>query len=96
VPDRLLRALLWRDKGHLAHHHGEFEISAQGAGRFTFRHPDGKVLPTVVPRVVTDAPGGECVPLAHPTPEWDGTRLDRAYAISVFAETRSRERRRAG
>jgi hypothetical protein len=78
---------------HQSHHHGEYEVQATRSG-FVFTRADGRRMPDRVDpaaHIATDARLED----EHPdvragaaTPNWDGQRLDRDYAISVFAANR--------
>ncbi|HEY5454612.1 MAG TPA: hypothetical protein VIJ96_04025 [Acidothermaceae bacterium] len=81
------------ERHHVAHHAGAFEILPAGAGKFRFVSADGRNL-SAPPRT---SPTPDSGPLedehAHlaadaATPQWDGQRLNRPYAISVLAQRR--------
>jgi hypothetical protein len=81
------------ERHHVAHHAGEFEILAAGAGRFRFLSSDGRDLSAPVrspanpdTRPLEDEHADLAAHAA--TPQWDGQRLDRHYAISVLAQRR--------
>jgi hypothetical protein len=86
---------------HQAHHAGEFAIVALGDGGFRFLRPDGIQLPdNVDPCALIDSPAQleseyPNVAADAATPRWDGTRINREFAVAAFAGSRSHERRRA-
>jgi hypothetical protein len=95
VADRQYRALLLLcERHHVAHHAGEFEILTLGAGRFRFISSNGRDLssPLRSPASTDTGPLEEDEQIAvsadAATPQWDGQRLDRGYAISVLAQRR--------
>jgi hypothetical protein len=78
-----------------AHHHavhdGDLRIVAKGQGRFRFHRPDGRELPKHMdPETVSttttpiEAEHDHVRPTAATT-RWDGSRLDRHYAIAALA-----------
>ena len=82
---------------HHAHHDGEFVITPGRVGRFRFTRADGTALPhTVDPaaHISAGTPGLEAehaeVAADAAATGWDGERLDRAWAVGVLAERRSR------
>ncbi len=77
---------------HHAHHDGEFGIVALGRDRFRFRTADGTELPT---RLNPSELAASHTPIEHEhdhvapdaaTARWDGTKLDRHYAIAALAQ----------
>jgi hypothetical protein len=86
---------------HQAHHAGEFAIVALGDGAFRFLRPDGTQLPyNIDPGALIDSPAHleteyPNVAVDAATPRWDGTRINRDFAVAAFAESRSHERRHA-
>ena len=76
---------------HLAHHDGEFGIRPLGSGRFRF-YRNGCELPAWVdPSELTTDP----TPIEHEHPDiapaaatsrWDGTTMDRDWAITIAAQ----------
>ncbi len=86
------------ERHHVGLHDGDFRIVALGHGRFRFERRHGR--DTTHPQA--DTPNtNEFVDDFDPTniaadaatPQWDGQRLDRAYAISVLAARRYVEAR---
>jgi hypothetical protein len=81
---------------HHAHHDGEFSITPLSGGAFRFIRGDGRVLADHIDSaalVDTDRPlEDEHLDIADDaaTTRWDGSRLDRAYAVAGLAEARSR------
>jgi hypothetical protein len=79
---------------HLAHHHGEFTITALGKQRFRFSRSNGLELERPSsPMTRSDEPGPEHPAYDHvaadaSASQWDGSRLDRSYAVSVLAQSR--------
>jgi hypothetical protein len=78
---------------HHSHHHDEYAIEATTSG-FVFTRRGGRAMPgqlnpadyiTADRRVEDEHPD---VAAEAATPDWDGQRLDRDYAISVFAASR--------
>lgn len=87
---------------HLKIHDGEIDVRAVTAGRFRFFRADGReLLEHVDPSTLaaSDLPADADHPdVATDAAEtrWDGTRLDRHYAISCLAESTERRRKRRG
>ena len=85
---------------HHAHHDGEFYLVADGPQRWRFFRADGRELLRVV-RPDDYADDDTAIDSAHPTEfdapstRWDGQHLERAYAVSVLADRRSRSEQRA-
>jgi hypothetical protein len=83
---------------HQIHHAGGFAIVTLGDGRFRFRRLDGTLLADHVnPATFIDSPNEletehREVAAAAATTRWDGRRMDRDFAVGVFAQSRSRER----
>ena len=80
---------------HRAVHEGGFQVLRLPDGELEFRHPCGYVLPQVppTPELAGDteavlrthaAAGGVQVDATTLRPDWDGTRLNLHYAISVM------------
>ena len=76
---------------HLAHHEGEFRVKALGGGEFRFWCQQGELPRWVDPAGLISDP----VPVEHEhgsvaaaaaTSRWDGTRMDRDWAVNVFAQ----------
>lgn len=76
---------------HLAHHEGEFAIQSLGKGRFRFfrRHRElprwvdpSRLITTLVP---IEDEHAHVAPDAA-TPKWDGSKMDREWAINLTAE----------
>jgi hypothetical protein len=88
----LANLVLFCRKHHHAHHDGEFTIVAIGPGRFRFLRADGCELPRHVdpsagvtnPTPIEDEHGHVASDAA--TTRWDGTRLDRQWAVAVLAQ----------
>ena len=88
------------------HHHkihdGEIDVRAVTSGRFRFFRADGaELLEHVDPSTLaaSDLPADADHPdVAADAAEtrWDGTRLDRHYAVSCLAESTDRRRKRRG
>jgi hypothetical protein len=85
--------LLLCERHHIAHHAGEFDIATTGTGTFRFTNSDGHDLSAPI----RGSGNSDSHPLEdeHPhvapnaaTPQRDGQRLDRPYAISVLAQRR--------
>ena len=78
---------------HTAHHKGEFAIRALGRGRFRFTR-NGRTLPHHVDpaaQIHTDIPVEDehaHVTAQAATTDWDGQRLDHAYAVACLATPR--------
>lgn len=98
----LTNLLLLCARHHHAHHDGEFRIETGADGRFRFFRADGRELLQYVDPAAwagTDRPlesEYDGLAPAAATSRWCGDRMDRAFAVSVFAERRYRERARAG
>ena len=97
----LANLILLCEPHHLAHHDGEFTITASGKGRFTFIRKNGTpMMPPPSDADHADAAAqlrerhAAVAPTAA-TSNWDGQRLDPDYAISVLAHRREFARRRA-
>jgi len=97
----LANLILLCEPHHLAHHDGEFTITASGKGRFTFIRNNGTpMMPPPSDADHADAAAqlrerhAAVAPTAA-TSNWDGQRLDPDYAISVLAHRREFARRRA-
>jgi len=97
----LSNLILLCEPHHLAHHDGEFTITASGKGRFTFIRKNGTpMMPPPSDADHADAAAqlrerhAAVAPTAA-TSNWDGQRLDPDYAISVLAHRREFARRRA-
>jgi 5-methylcytosine-specific restriction endonuclease McrA len=76
---------------HHAHHEGEYSISALGRGRFRFTLPELRELPhridpwTVANTIPIEDEHPNIAPDAATT-HWDGSRLDRDYAVATLAQ----------
>ncbi len=87
---------------HLKIHAGELDVRAVTPGRFRFFRADGaELLEHVDPSTLaaSDQPADADHPdIAADAAEtrWDGTRLDRHYAVSCLAESTDRRRKRRG
>ena len=84
---------------HCKVHDDEIEVHAVTPGRFRFRRPDGRVLVDHVDPA-TLAADPRPADADHPDvavdaaeSRWDGSRMDRGYAISCLAASRGRARR---
>jgi hypothetical protein len=88
-------------------HEEGFQVERLASGELEFRRADGRVLPDVprLPRVPADVPGALCEQNvsagaqldAHTLrPDWDGTRFDVGYAISVMHPLATRPSHYAG
>ena len=90
----LTNLLLLCERHHLAHHAGQFQILTTSPGRFRFVTADGRDLSTPTtrhPQPEHPAHSKTNTPTVAPdaaTPQWDGQKLDRGYAISVLAQHR--------
>ena len=86
---------------HHTHHDGEFTIAPQRGGRFQFLRADGTALPThsdPSTLIATSQPLDEehhHVPDGAATTRWDGTHLDRHYAIATLAQNLNTTTRRS-
>ncbi|MGH3266558.1 MAG: HNH endonuclease signature motif containing protein, partial [Trebonia sp.] len=95
----LMNLILICQAHHLAHHDGEFTITALPGERFRFVRREGQAPPAYADNHVPgnaraiEAEHAEVAPDAA-TPAWDGQRLDRRYAVAVLAERREADRRR--
>jgi hypothetical protein len=76
---------------HLAHHDGEFTVTALGRGRFRFYRNHRELPRWADPSTLITTP----VPIEdeHPdvaadaaTPKWDGSRMDHEWAITAHAQ----------
>lgn len=77
---------------HHTHHDGQFVITPTGGGRYVFATADGAELPRR-PEPSRSALGRTPIEEEHPdvapdaaTTRWDGTRLDRDYAVAALAQ----------
>ena len=76
---------------HHAHHDGQFSITTLDGGRVRFRRADGRELPSHIDPstlIAADQPVEDDHPDVAPDaakPRWDGTRLDRHYAVATLA-----------
>lgn len=101
-PTDLANLVLLCERHHRGHHDGDFTIRPLARAGFRFLRRDGLDLSRPPDRSVLamTAPDVDEVHTAvrddAATPRWDGTRMDRAFAISCLAEGRSRERARGG
>ncbi len=77
---------------HHAHYDGEFGLLPLGRGRFQFQTADGHELPD---RVAPSTLAATHTPLEDEydhvasdaaTTRWDGTKLDRRYAVAALAQ----------
>jgi hypothetical protein len=90
----LSNLILLCEPHHLAHHNGEFTVTASGKGRFTFIRKNG--MPMMPPPSEADHSDAvrqlrerhATVEPTAATTQWDGQRLDPDYAISVLAHRR--------
>jgi hypothetical protein len=88
--------ILLCERHHAGHHDGAFTIRARGRGRFRFLRPDGSDL--AAPRCTGVVGAAERIARQYATvapdaatPQWDGQRLDRRYAVAVLADHRHRD-----
>jgi hypothetical protein len=93
----LANLVLLCEAHHQSHHHDEYGIEITGGG-FEFWRRDGRSMPDRINPAEFITTDGRLED-EHPdiaaeaaTPNWDGQRLDRDYAISVFAVNRQQAR----
>jgi hypothetical protein len=89
----LANLVLLCEPHHQSHHHDEFAIKASTQG-FVLTRNDGRAMPTypnpegyITTQVQVEGEHPD-VAAAAATPNWDGQRLDRDYAVSVLAQRR--------
>ncbi|MCU1656072.1 MAG: hypothetical protein JWO57_728, partial [Pseudonocardiales bacterium] len=101
-PTDLANLVLLCSAHHHAHHDGMFSIHVTRRGRFRFQRHDGRNLSQqMTPAALADT----STPIENDhdhirpdaaTTRWDGSRIDRHYAIACLAQTRQRSRERSG
>ncbi|MHA3701614.1 HNH endonuclease [Jatrophihabitans sp. YIM 134969] len=85
---------------HRKIHDGEIDVRAVSPGRFRwFRSDGGELVPHVDPSTLAANPAPadtDHLDVAATAAEsrWDGTRLDRGYAVSCLADTKARRRKK--
>jgi hypothetical protein len=90
-PTDLDNLILLCEMHHQAHHHGEFAIQRLGRGGFRFWR-DGRELPAWIdPSALNADPAPvendhDDVTATAATPRWDGTKMDRDWAITTAAQ----------
>jgi hypothetical protein len=92
----LANLVLLCPRHHRAHHDGEFQIQSVGGARFRFTRSDGVELPASVDLAahLNDLDRAEyneavaAVVAGAATPDWDGQRLERQWAVGVLADRR--------
>ncbi|HET8582836.1 MAG TPA: HNH endonuclease signature motif containing protein, partial [Jatrophihabitans sp.] len=91
-PTIMANLVLLCARHHHAIHDDAFHIAPLGHGRFRFLRADGPELPRAVdPSELATTTGLIEDDHAHVAPDaatthWDGTRLDRHYAVAVLAQ----------